>query len=312
MSCPDEASVREYLLLTVLGKNPRPTRYVLEGREADARLAPLALLELLPEDDRPTRVLALCTPEAKRDSLPLLEAAPGVPTIELVEVPAGDTQEDISLFLDRVVGAIDTGAELTVDVTHGFRHFAFLTYIAVLYLAALRGVRIRGAYYGMLNRDSLSPFLDLRPLLELPRWLYALEVLRDTGSALPMAKNLLGGSDSRSARDSARDIRHFSEAYLSALPLEIGRQARNIREQRCKPMRKLLRDEHRLPLADKLVERLAEILEPFALTASVFGDGWKRHVRLSDDELERQAAIIDDLLARENIATALRLMREWN
>ena len=108
-------------------------------------------------------------------------------------------------------------------MTHGLRHFAFLTYVAVLYLAALRSVRIRAAYYGMLNRHpSPSQFLDLRPLLDLPRWVHALEVLRDTGSTLPMATTLRDGPDSQPARDSARDLTALSEAYLSSLPLEFG------------------------------------------------------------------------------------------
>ena len=228
---------QEHLLFTVLGMNPRPARYVLGDREVEAQLAPVALLDLMLEKDRPGRVLALCTPEAKRESLPLLEEAlcSRLP-IEVVSIPSGETQEDVNNFLATVVGAIDPGVELTVDVTHGFRHFSFLTYISLLYLAALRGVSVRAAYYGMLNPEGQSPFLDLRPLLDLPRWIHALEVLQDTGSALPMARNLLDGPGGQQARDNARDLRRLSEAYLSGLPLELGWQARNVLAQRRKPL----------------------------------------------------------------------------
>ena len=78
MPCTDDASAGEHLPLTVLGRDPKPARYVLDGRESEARLAPLALLDQLPEEDRPTRVLALCTPETEQDSLPLLAGALGV------------------------------------------------------------------------------------------------------------------------------------------------------------------------------------------------------------------------------------------
>ena len=304
--------MREHLLLTVLGTNPRSARYAFGDREAEEPLAAVALFELLPEEDRPDRVLALCTPEAEQDSLPLLAGALGDQfPVEALQVPAGDAQEHVDVFLEKVVGAIDHGAELTVDVTHGFRHFSFLTYIAVLYLVALRGVTIRGAYYGLLNPPGLSRFLDLRPLLELPRWVYALEVLRDTGSALPIARNLVECSDRQPARDNARDLEHLSEAFLSGLPLELGWQARNVLDHRCKPLRRLLRDDHRLPLAGELVGHLAETLGRAAFPESVLGDGWKRQIRLSRSELERQAGIIDDLIDRGDFATALRLMREW-
>ncbi len=307
----NDGPARKHLLLTVLGKDPKPAQYTLEDRCVEARLAPIALFNLLPEEKRPDRVLALCTPEAKQDSWPLLEQElDDRCQVAAVEVPAGDTQEDVNAFLATVTGAIPEKAELMVDVTHGYRHFSFLTYIAVLYLAALRGAAIRGAYYGMLNRDAPSPFLDLRPLLELPRWVYALEVLRDTGSALPMARILDDGPDSQPARDNSRDLTHLSGAYLSGLPLELGWQAWNAREHRRKPFTRLLRDGLHLPLAEKLVERLGEILKPFALAAPASGEGWKKRVGLSRDELQRQARIIDDL-RRENLVTALRLMREW-
>ena len=149
---------REHLLLTVLGTYSKPARYTLEGREVEARLAPVALLELLPEVARPDRVLALCTLEAEQSSLGVLEdELIDCFPIEVVRVPGGGAQQDVDTFLGEVVGSVGQGAELTVDVTHGFRHFSFLTYFAVLYLAALRGVKIRGAYYGMLNPTGPSP-----------------------------------------------------------------------------------------------------------------------------------------------------------
>ncbi|MDE0225848.1 MAG: CRISPR-associated DxTHG motif protein, partial [Gammaproteobacteria bacterium] len=209
---------------------------------------------------------------------------------------------------------VPEGADLTVDVTHGFRHFSFLTYVGVLYLAALRGVRIRGAYYGLWKpKPEPSPFFDLRPLLELPRWFQALQVLRETGSALPMAALLDEGSSntsSQSARTCARDLKHLSAAYLSGLPLELGWQALNIREQRRKPLRRLLH-EHGLPLEQKLLDLLDGVLQPLALTRAVSGDGWKRRVGLTEEELRRQAGVIDGLLRRESYATAFGLMSEW-
>ncbi|MBN1460123.1 MAG: hypothetical protein JXA57_11350, partial [Armatimonadetes bacterium] len=264
--------------------------------------------------ERPDRVLALCTPQAKRESWPVLEEAlRGRYPVEKVDVPAGDAQADVNSYLAHVAGAIPGAqeVELTVDVTHGYRHFAFLTYIAVLYLAALRGIQVRGAYYGLLRHDSVSPFLDLRPLLALPRWLHALQALRDTGSASPMAMALCEGPQNQSARTIARELSQLSEGYLSGLPLELGQHARGFREQRLKPLRKLLAREHHIPLAAELVDQLTEILDPFILDQQVSGDGWKQHVALSKPELARQARIVDDLLQRESIATALGLLNEW-
>ena len=302
----------EHVLLTVLGTNPSKARYALEDRQTDARIAPIALFNLLPESERPDRVLALCTTEARRDTWPLLENDLGKRCqTEPIDI-AGETQDGVNTFLQTVTGAIPEDVDLTVDVTHGFRHFSFLTYLAVLYLAALRRVKIRGAYYGMLNpHPTHSPFLDLRPLLDLPRWVHALEVLRETGSTLPIANLLSDGPDSEPARDNVRDLTALSGTYLSGLPLELGWQVRNFLKFRPKPLRRLLRRGHRLPLTDDLVKVLSEIVEPFALADRPRGQGWKNQIRITKSELQRQVRIIDDLLDHGSFATAVGLMREW-
>ena len=305
------ASATTHVLLTVLGKEPKRARYSLRGREVEALLAPVALLDLMPEEERPGRILAVCTPEAKRESWPLLERAlNGRCFAEPVDVAGGETREDFDAYLAKLAGAVPGDAELTVDVTHGFRHFSYLTYIAVLYMNALREVRVRGAWYGLLNRGRPSPFLDLRPLLNLPDWIHALRVLRETGSAMPMARLLCGGSQNRLAQDLSR----LSEAYLSGLPIELGRQAHTVRRE-SRSLKRALAQDHRLPLAQELIEQIDRTLAGFALNDPPSGEGWKegwkRRIALSESELERQAQIVDVLLDRGNRAAALGLMNEW-
>ena len=305
-------AAREHVLLTLLGMNPQEARYRIENKTVDATLAPIALFELLPEADRPDRILALCTPEAKGASLPILEdGLSGQCVVKPVDIPAGNSQANVHSFLATVAAAIPERADLTVDVTHGFRHFSFLTYVAVLYVSALRGIRIRGAYYGMLSRNDVSPFLDLRPLLELPRWLHALQVLKDTGSAASIARILNDGSQGQASRRIAKRLSQFSEAYLSGLPLELGRHADEFEQQSMKPLKKLLQKDHALPLGNELADQLAGFLKPLALGSQVSGSGWKQKMALSKEELERQAAVIDNLLRHGSVTAALGLMNEW-
>ena len=223
---------QRHLLLTVLGLNPRRARYELNGLEAEADLAPVALLELLPEKERPGRVMALCTPQARtRTGQALTKALRGRYPTELVDIPTGDYQADINVFLKAVTEAVTVDhvkdVDLTVDITHGYRHFSFLTYISMLYLSELRGVRVRHVYYGMYRHDSASPapFFDLRPLLDLPRWVYALRVLNVTGSALPLTQLLRDNQKRDVSKQIASEFEHLSEAYLMGLPLELGRHA---------------------------------------------------------------------------------------
>ena len=308
----DKQSGPEHLLITVLGTRLKEATYLLGNRPGTARVAPVALFNLLPQDERPDRVLALCTELAKAESLPYLKAelAHKCP-VQCVEVPAGDAQGDVDAFLTQVARAIPESTEvtLTVDITHGFRHFSFLIYVAVLYLQALRGTRVRAAYYGILGPDAEPrPFLDLRPLLDLPDWIYALRALRDTGSAAPIAKQL-DASASGANRKLVDGLRSISEAYLAGLPLELGQQVEEFERSSLKPLRRSLK-QLGLPAAKSLAEHVKDTLAPFRFNQAHPSQS-KTEVALTKAELMREARFIDALIEQRNLPAALGLMNEW-
>ena len=308
---PNAKQPRSHLLLTVLGRGSDEADYVLEGQYALAALAPVALLELLPEADKPDHVLAICTDDAMRDTWPTLnDALIGRCSAEAIEVEDGTDQASIDSFLATVTNAVPHGVELTVDVTHGLRHFSFLTYVAVLYLAELQDVRVRGAYYGLYRKNDTSPFLNLAPLLQLPRFVHALQVLRETGSAEPLAVEIEEKQSGQAAAHIARELSLTSEAFLSGLPLELGHHVGSLYQQHIKPLTRLLKRTHRLPLTDNLVAKLKSALEDFRLDGTQVS-GWKAQLPLNEPELFRQAKVIDALLDYGNVATALGLMNEW-
>ncbi len=310
MSSDNNDAVKDHLLLTVLGTNSSKACYSLGGQTTEAKLAPIALLKLLQQEERPSQIMAICTPEAKNKSWPILkeELDNNYHLLDPVCVSNEHTQEGINSYITLVSKAVKDKPDLTLDITHGYRHFSFLTYMVVLYLAALRRVQIKGAYYGLLQ-DGKSPFLDLRPLLELPRWLNALEVVHNTGSTLPMAKAISNNSPGSFGEEIKRDLSHFSQAYLSGLPLELGYQTHQL-QKKYKPLKKELK-KYQLPLVDELVNQLEETFKHFAMNDLPLGEGWKGQVTLSEEELKRQAKVIDSLLKQRNFTVALGLMNEW-
>ena len=303
-----------HLMLAVLGVHPRLTRYIFGGQEVQAHLSPVALLDLLPEPARPDGVLALCTSEAKQDSGgKLCDQLQDRYAVRLIDIPAGNDQAQIGQFLDAVTSAVPRDVDLTVDITGGFRHFSFLTYAALMYLIELQGIRVRGVYYGLLGqgKDASTPFLDLHPMMELPRWTRALHVLRKTGSTLPITDLLDTGSRGDARRQVSDDFRYLAEAYLAGLPLELGQRATTIKTRHRKPLKQLIQREHQLPLSDSLLGRLFKILSERALDHPPSGKGWKKGVELTRGELSRQAELIDSLLENRHQSTALGLMHEW-
>ncbi len=305
-----------HVLLTVLGIKAQEAEYALGERRFRAKLAPIALYELLTPEERPSVVLALCTPQADAQTWPILEAElAGRVSLEKVQVSDGATQGDMEAFLRAIVEAASKfqGAKLTVDVTHGFRHFSFLMYVAALYLAALKTVRIHRAVYGLLQQtEGPSPFLDLAPLLEFPLWVHAIQVLGETGSAVPIA-NLMESRcspKSEEAQAIVAGLHEVSHAYTSGLPLELGFAAHTLQAREA-AIARLLEQDCRLPLAGALTQQLLDPLRRFALAPGPNSRNPKRGLNLDEAELRRQARLVDELLERGNLAVALGLMLEW-
>jgi len=326
----------QHILLTALGREQRNTVYELHGSTVEEPLAPLALLRLLPQDARPNRVLALCTDGAKQATWETF--ANGVRRTldmeaERLDIPDGKTADEIRQIVETAAEKFQEGVDLTLDVTQGLRHFPFVAYALALYLTSLRGIRLRGAYYGMLEgfgRDSKEPrpLVDIRPLLELPEWFHAVRVFRETGSTGPLAglitrlavalrSEAQSAGNTRELHKLASDtekmgdvFQRFSFAYESAMPLELGKAATLL----AKSLDGSLPTEvsGRLPLASGLANFVRAALEPLAFSSPPTWKGeWKTQVAIDAEELSRQSTLIDRYFAREQLPLATGLLREW-
>ena len=330
-----------HILLTSLGTRlfDAPTDYELDGKSASAFLTPLALVQLLDPSQRPNRVVAMVTPEAQSTTWPVFEK--GIKDAlgfspEDVKIPDGRNSTEIREIIEKVAQEVPEGAALTLDVTQGFRHFPFIFYALVLYLTSLRGVKIRGAYYGLVEGSPPSapkPIIDLQPLLELPEWFHAVRMFRDQGTTLPMAQLLepladdLGNKagqlfkagnrqDGALKRDKANQVKgavnylkDYAFAYESALPLELGKAGHLLHDA----IFKLPTISHAdiPPLIGELTDAIASVADNAALKQPTKKGLWKTQVGLDQDELNRQAGMIDLYLDRGQIPLAVGLMREW-
>lgn len=299
------------VLLTILGVDPKPAEYAHQAGRHAARLAPIALFNLLPVEDRPEIIVALCTEQARLGTLPELETALSTKTTILpVTVPLVGEAQDIDHFLTVMVSACEDypDATFTVDVTHGFRHLSFLMYTGVLYLAALGRVVMDRIYYALLHSPpQVSPFFDLTPLLGLPRWIHAIRTLREVGSAKLIGELVHGQPDGTAIE---KIMERLSDAHAAGLPIELGREVDRFFSQKTKSFRKMLRAD-RLPLSQRVADQLEVVLAPYRLSGTGSSTWLKNGLVLDEDELKRQAVLVDDLLKRGNLPAALGLMNEW-
>ena len=336
-----ESSGKEHILLTSLGMRAIETEYQWKGKTVKADLTPLALVRLLEKSELPNHVIAVVTQGAKRETWQLFRAgicdtlgfAP-----EAVDIPDGNSSDEIRQILESIANRVPEGADLTLDVTQGLRHFPFIFYALVLYLTSLRGVKIRGAYYGMaegIPKDVPKPIIDLQPLLELPEWFHAVRMFRDQGTTKPMAQllqplekelrqegdKLRNGADrpppgaiecykqAGQIKGSVDSLEKYAFAYESALPLELEKASMGLIDS-IKELPSI--DSPSLPpLVGELTESIASTAEKSAFSTLPGKGNWKQDMPLNKDELKRQSDMIDLYLDRGQLSLAVGMMREW-
>lgn len=319
----------ERILLTALGTNPRPTTYSLDGQQTTGEHAPLALIKLLDEEHRPGRIITLLTPEARKSTWPNFSEACKklVSQVEHLDIPDGNSIEEIQELLQIMAKAIPEKCELMLDLTHGFRHVPFVLYALALYLSSFRGVVITSAWYGKtegIPKDDPKPLIRIDSLLELPKWLYAVRLFQDTGATRALSQRfgtleaaLPKGRERGPARNAMKALTGFSLAYEEGMPLELGLEAAKLhRTMQNHPLGEL--PGINLPLADDLGAHIKEAVTPWRFTqpeklaqGNTIGKWKKEGLTLNSDELRRQARLVDAYLGRGQYAQALRLMREW-
>lgn len=324
---------RGHVLLTSLSPTPRGATYFLGEETAFAHQSPLALIQLLPHQDLPEKIIVLCTDEIQKEQFAntkkqMLE---GLETrgiyvngdvITDVSIPDGESAQELWEILRAILDHVPSGVNLTLDITHGFRSFHFIFFTAAVFLEALRDVKINAVYYGMLS-EGRGPMVDLSLILDMVEWFYATRTFKETGQAYHLNELLAklevppaGISDSARAPYSRikglrKSLYDFTACYTQALPLELGLVSAQVMHQLSRTAFTEAMHED-IPVPNELMNIVRDFVEPFALSLPSKNDRKKKHIiSLDVDELERQARLIDSYLEQGYLNYAMGMMREW-
>jgi len=309
----------ERWLITFLGLNPQSVRYELDGKQAEARHAALALLKLL-GDQAPQAVRVLGTSKSLAETWPELKDAfeGSASDVEFVELKAVDDPDQFLTTLIKLVKGRkqqqqqeEAPLELVLDLTHGFRHLPMLAYAGALYLAALRPeVKVVGCWHGMLDNGQ-GRFINLLPLVELPEWLNALRLLEERGDGTRLAAllqqrlpNELGAGDDR--RKCAKELNNLALSLAWRCPLDAALAAQVMPE----PPKRLGRvlDSAGVVGAGEIKEQLGKLVERYAPTEAMSGNS---KPGVTKETLGIHASMIDAAFVRDDLPGAVGLLREW-
>ena len=97
-------------------------------------------------------------------------------------IPFGQSAGEQYDILAAVADAVPDG-EVSIDLTHGFRHLGMVGFLSAYMLERVRTLAVRDLWYGALDmtRDGVTPVLRLDGLVRVRRWVEALDRFDATG-----------------------------------------------------------------------------------------------------------------------------------
>lgn len=145
-----------------------------------------------------------------------------------IPIKYGLDEEELAQNFDRIIQVVDSlqpGDEIYVDISNSFRSLSMFLYLAISFIkdiAAEKGIKIAGVYYGMFDFEAFkdlkyAPIVDLNSFLELSDWIKAGYSLQTYGDSTLIAKLL----ESQKQPQLASSLTKFSQAvnigYLSGI-----------------------------------------------------------------------------------------------
>ncbi len=243
-------------LITIMGTGKHDVfvyRFQLSGMRQSCttktRLQCIAMAEAL----KPTELLALVTPEARRMWIGDRPAMPDLhddlrrvspkTVLRPVDIPKGSCEDEVWELFDILTTCLDENDEVVLDITRGFRSQSMLVLMACVYLRVVKRIRIKHVLYGAAEasdpQDGSVPIFDLSPFIYLINFAGDVEVFLGTGNLKPIADNLRGVVRSRKTQEHAlaqlreysRGLANIAQSYQLAQPGEILASARELRQK---------------------------------------------------------------------------------
>ncbi|GAA6751818.1 hypothetical protein Thermus77412_23590 [Thermus antranikianii] len=308
-----ESKDREKIIVAFLGTGDyKELAYILDGKEYLTPFTQEALVRHYPG----RRLLVFLTPQAREKNLLNLQSrlAPLGGRVEPVAIPEGKSEAEHWEIFNRIVDAIPEGAELVVDVTHGFRSQPILALAVLRFLEVAKDVRAKRLLYGAVVGDGRGEFMDLTPFLALLDWTQATRDLMQYGWGRPLAELMSrlqdatwkagapGGEQAPVRLTKLKPLGETLGQLTLALELLRVKEATEQVAQLLKRLAEVETELGKLPAAQPMRYLLGTIRERYQgmFVADPF----------SPEGLRAQGEMVELLLKTGSLAQAVALMRE--
>lgn len=203
-----------------------------------------SFLNLLPKiDKKPDEIVIFITDEAweknwvknnnDRYTLPglkdTLDKYKGKYNAIPVNIPSGESEEELWQIFDRVLECINPKDEIIFDITHSFRSIPLVAMIILNYAKFVRQCNIGGIYYGAVEalctpqelakmpmENRQCPVFNLTPFVELLDWTVGIDKFINTGDVRQIGQ-LIEKEQQRFGRLGDKDRSAFFKYFKSSL-----------------------------------------------------------------------------------------------
>lgn len=149
-----------------------------------------------------------------------------LPQIIPVDISEGYDTKEIWAIFQKVYHQLKKDDEVTIDITHAFRSLPTLAMSLISFARAMKGIQLKGVYYGafealgkipevkaMPMQERNAPILDLSAFAELQEWSLAARDFLDFGNANTLSQQAKTTA-ARSAPEDAPAYNKFSGHLL--------------------------------------------------------------------------------------------------
>ena len=211
------------------------------------------------------------------------------PEIQLVPIPDGKSTDELWKTFEPYSEVVDTGDEVILDISNGFRSYPILAFTIAAYLCQVKDVKLKHIVYGAFEaRDSQGrvPIFDLAPFTNLLDSMNAINTFQYSGDARLIAKL------ENMPTNISDVLKRLSEGLLYNLPLEAQQAAYDLQSS------SVLGE----PPLVKLVEELKKTYQAMSVRNP------------SNDlvaSLKAQQFQIEWYIQNQHYLQAITLIREW-
>lgn len=275
-------------------------------RSAAGRYKTELFAEALAQWYQPEETIALLTPNA-RASNNWAKLQDLLPQIRAVDIPNGNTDEELWEIFSQMTKCFDADDEIIFDITHAFRSIPLLALLSASFLRVAKSVRLRALLYGAYEargEQNEVPVFDLTPFISLLDWITATDKFVKSGDSRELARLLSNTHQSlwvNAAQKNAELPRRLEG--LGRMLTDLSQALSLTRPQQIASLSVKLEEE---------IERAAEETEKWAKPFTLLlGKAANEFGAFKSDSLTAQRKLIRWYVEHEQMAQAITLAREW-